>query len=81
MGFDVFLLILIFADHVVTYLIQTPFKPVLQSFEVLEEQEKRTKRIYFSCKIDVWSFACILAELLSGELLFLGEDYEDQLRK
>lgn len=31
--------------------------------------------------VDVWSVGCIMAELLTGRVLFEGDDHLDQLRK
>ncbi len=33
----------------------------------------------YTCAIDIWSVGCILAEMLTGEALFPGTDYQDQL--
>jgi len=35
----------------------------------------------YSCKIDMWSFGCILFELYTGRPLFTGKDGDDQLKK
>jgi len=35
--------------------------------------------LHYGCEIDMWSFGCILAELLTGYPLFPGEDETEQL--
>lgn len=33
----------------------------------------------YDCKIDIWSFGCVLVELFTGKALFAGENEHDQL--
>jgi dual specificity tyrosine-phosphorylation-regulated kinase 2/3/4 len=33
----------------------------------------------YDCKIDMWSLACIMAELYTGDPIFPGRDEEDQM--
>uniref|UniRef100_A0A3Q0S943 mitogen-activated protein kinase n=1 Tax=Amphilophus citrinellus TaxID=61819 RepID=A0A3Q0S943_AMPCI len=37
--------------------------------------------MHYSQTVDVWSAACILAEMITGEVLFRGHDSIDQLKK
>ena len=35
----------------------------------------------YDCKVDIWSFACLLTELFTGEPLFNGSNSLDQMCK
>ena len=35
----------------------------------------------FSALVDIWSVGCIMAELLTGQVLFPGQDHIDQLNR
>lgn len=37
--------------------------------------------MHYNQTVDIWSVGCILAEMITGEVLFRGTDYFDQLNK
>ncbi|XP_006631147.1 mitogen-activated protein kinase 14A [Lepisosteus oculatus] len=37
--------------------------------------------MHYSQTVDIWSVGCILAEMITGEVLFPGNDYIDQLKR